>query len=48
MLENDIQFLNEDQKLDNGIQFLTDGQNICLVAAYNIDEGINPQYLAIA
>ncbi|KAF5298443.1 hypothetical protein FQR65_LT01222 [Abscondita terminalis] len=51
LLENNIQFLNEDvpNKLDNSIQFLTeDGQNICFVTAYNIDEGINPHYLAMA
>lgn len=49
VLDDGIQFLNDDQsKLDNSIQFLTeDGQNICFVTTYNIDEGINPHYLAM-
>ncbi|KAK5646668.1 hypothetical protein RI129_005132 [Pyrocoelia pectoralis] len=50
VLENSIQFLNNDDenKLDNNIQFVTeDGQNICFVATYNLEESINPHYLAM-
>lgn len=50
LIESNMEFLDSDgQKLDNGLQFLTqDGQNICLLTTYNIDESINPQYLAMA
>ncbi|XP_025835405.1 zinc finger protein 37-like [Agrilus planipennis] len=46
-LDSDIQIL-PGQKMENNLQLLVEGQNVCFVTAYNSDDPTNSQYLAMA